>query len=373
MRLVRWLAGWGRALLRFLLGVLFTQFPVGAFLLSGWGQEVVRRAALREWAGANATPDLCAWPSFALAEPHEILEGGSRLRRGFRQLTGGLMRNARLALKGVFCTYCLTLPGVVLWAFSWRYGWDNSFNKGYEQAFIGPTLGISGIVLFIAAMFYVPLAQAQLAVCGNVASFFRWRAVRAVFMHNLHGVVWLALVYALAALPINFLLAAVLFRFNESNDVAAIPDAEFQVVLDNYFLFAGVVALPLFAWVRVTAGRVYARGLNSALRRGSLDASTMRGLPDLKELATHEPTPLALPLRVVRRVAIPPIVLLLIVIWFAFVAQIYVRQFLNYVPLRGWVVQPLVHGPWLRYIPPHLNAETDGKLYPNDTFPEPPY
>ncbi len=364
MRLVRWLAGWGRVLLRFLLGVLFTQFPLGALLLAGWGQEVVRRAALREWAGANATPDLCAWPSFAMAEPHENLEDGSRLRRGFRQLTGGLLRNARLALKGLFCTYCLTLPGVVLWAFSWRYGWDNSFNKGYEQAFIGPTLGISGIVLFIIAMFYVPLAQAQLAVCGNVSSFFRWRVVRAVFMNNLHGVLWLALAYALAALPINFLLAAVLFRFNESADVAAIPDAVFRSTLDRYFFFAGMVALPLFAWVRVTAGRVYARGLRKAVKGNGQDGLRIDEVNAAMLAKKSHP---------IRRTLLVPIALLLVVIWFTFVAQIYVRQFLNYVPLRGWVVQPLVHGPWLRYIPPHLNAETDGKLYPNDTFPEPPY
>jgi hypothetical protein len=364
LRLVRRLAGWGHALLRFLLGVLFTQFPVGAFLLAGWGQEVLRRAALREWVGANATPELRAWPSFALAEPHEIREGGSRLRRAFGNLTGGLMRNARLAFKGLFCTYCLTLPGVALWAFSWRYGWDNSFNKGYEQAFIGPTLGISGILLFIPAMFYVPLAQAQLAVCGNVASFFRWRVVRAVFMNNLHGAVWLALAYAVATLPINFLLAAVLFRFNESADVAAIPDEQFRSALDRYFFIAGMVALPLYAWVRVTAGRVYARGLRKALKGNGLDGLRIDEVnAGMLAKKTHA----------IRRTLLVPIVLLLVVIWFAFVAQIYVRQFLNYVPLRGWMVQPLVHGPWLRYIPPHLNAETDGKPYPNDSFPEPPY
>ena len=44
----------------------------------------------------------------------------------------------------------------------------------------------------------------------------------------------------------------------------------------------------------------------------------------------------------------------LIAVWFAFTAQIFVAQFLNYQPVRAWVNHPLVHAPWLKFIPAHL-------------------
>ena len=42
------------------------------------------------------------------------------------------------------------------------------------------------------------------------------------------------------------------------------------------------------------------------------------------------------------------------VIWFAFVAQIFISEFLNYHPVVGWMNQPLVQLPWFRYIPSGL-------------------
>ena len=44
-------------------------------------------------------------------------------------------------------TWVLTLVPSLLMLFSWEAGWDNSFNKGYEQAAIGPTTGTLGIDL----------------------------------------------------------------------------------------------------------------------------------------------------------------------------------------------------------------------------------
>ena len=42
------------------------------------------------------------------------------------------------------------------------------------------------------------------------------------------------------------------------------------------------------------------------------------------------------------------------VLWFSLVAQVFVAQFVNYVPVRGWLNQPLVQLPWIRYVPSHL-------------------
>jgi hypothetical protein len=41
-------------------------------------------------------------------------------------------------------------------------------------------------------------------------------------------------------------------------------------------------------------------------------------------------------------------------VWFTFVAQIFISEFLNYHPVLGWLNQTLVQLPWFHYIPPHL-------------------
>ena len=44
----------------------------------------------------------------------------------------------------------------------------------------------------------------------------------------------------------------------------------------------------------------------------------------------------------------------LALVWFAFVAQIFVSEFLNYHPGVGWLNQPTAQAPWFHYIPGHL-------------------
>jgi succinate dehydrogenase hydrophobic anchor subunit len=41
-------------------------------------------------------------------------------------------------------------------------------------------------------------------------------------------------------------------------------------------------------------------------------------------------------------------------IWFGFVAQIYISEFLNYHGALGWLNQPLVQLPWFHYLPTRL-------------------
>jgi hypothetical protein len=41
-------------------------------------------------------------------------------------------------------------------------------------------------------------------------------------------------------------------------------------------------------------------------------------------------------------------------LWLAFVAQIFVSEFLHYHPFVGWLNQPLVLLPWFHYVPPGL-------------------
>ncbi|MBI1317809.1 MAG: hypothetical protein GC168_02525 [Candidatus Hydrogenedens sp.] len=361
-RLLRWTQG----LLRFLLGVVLTQSFPTAWLLSGWGQEVMRRAVLARWAHATgaAPPEACAyWPPFVMGDP-----GGTWRER----LLGGAWRNLLRGVNALAATFIVTGPGIALMAFSWRYGWDNSFNKGYEQAYIGPTLGLSGTFLFMLAMLYVPLAQAQLALDGRRASFFRWRVIWAALRCHLRGAILLAAAYFAAALPINIFFIAVLFRFN-TDATADWSDAQVLEALKGHYLLAGIVGLPLFAWVRLRAARTYADGIVRALRAGRLRPEAYAGMPAVEALALALGPPLPSRLAAtLRRTLLVPTLALLLAVWFGFVAQIYIRQFLNYIPLGGWLNQPLVHAPWLRYIPKGL-ADANGANTVDSAPDLPPY
>jgi len=350
-----------RGVLRFVLGVALTQSLPSAILLCGWGQATMQRAVLSRWTRAleyEPTGDLTRWPAFLLAEPVTV-DQKPRLRL-WHWLLGSAWRNLITGLRVLMATYIVTLPGVALTAFSWRYGWDNSFNKGYEQAYLGPMLGLSGVFLLMLAMLYVPFAQAQLSIGERISTFFRWRIIWAAVGSQPHRVLWLAAVYFVASFPINVLSAAVLFRFNEAERITDLTDEEFLRLLRQYFWLAGLVGFPLFVWTRVAAASTYARCVESALRNGRLTLEQLAGIDPLERFARAlGPSPKGgVLVKALRGGSLVPVLALTLVVWFGFVAQIYVRQFLNYVPLYGWMNQPLVHAPWLRYIPDHLKNGT---------------
>ena len=118
-----------------------------------------------------------------------------------------------------------------------------------------------------------------------------------------------------------------------------------------------------FVILRVFAARLYAGAVLGAVRAGELSASDLSELEaaTLARLGLSEPeerAPRHIAIEVARKASRPivraPLVAATLVVWFTFVAQIYVREFLNYHPVRGWMNQPLVQLPWFRYVPGHL-------------------
>src|SRR5207244_2851383 len=94
---------------------------------------------------------------------------------------------------------------------SWELGWFNSLNKGYEQVLIGPVAGLLGIALFIAAMFYVLMAQVHQAVAGDFRAFFDIRFVWRLIRARLSAYVILAALIVLISLPLEILKTAPAF------------------------------------------------------------------------------------------------------------------------------------------------------------------
>ncbi|HEV3256750.1 MAG TPA: hypothetical protein VG013_07725 [Gemmataceae bacterium] len=310
--------------------------------------------------------------------------------RALRLPWHSLWLNFKVGFLGLFCTFLLTGWGCLLMQFSWQFGWLNSFHKGYEQAFLGPLLGVLGIVLFIAAMFYVPMAQVHQAVTGNCWAFFDFRLVWRLIRARLTGYVGLAVLTALAALPLHVLATApALFvvqgafgdDFVHYWDTAG--DAEVLASLRYYFLGCCFVLFPALLLLRLTAARIYRSAVLKVLRRGWVTREQLHpvlaGWLDRLDLY---PPPARVPRALEKAVRFGGRSLYrgvlygtLFLAWFGFTVQVYVGEFLtrhrtavflnptddlvNDDPLAGFLNHPLVQVPSFDFIPRHLKHAAD--------------
>jgi len=372
-----------------LVGGILCQYALLSIVAVGWCYRLMRRVALREWwrlspseskgdsflafARDDTRALACARrPNWILA-PFELRvqhlhrrEGRSlqsHLRRITRTAIGSLLANAKLGVQAILNTWVVTLPGCVLWLFGWYSGWDNSFNKGYEQFWVGVTTGWIGIALFITAMLYVPIAQARQAATGDWRTFYQFRVIRTLVTRRWLGCAVLAGLYAALAVPITVARVLPMFFDKMFPQTLDMPDAELVQFLHNYGFWCAMLGFALFVVLRVVAARIYARSLADTVRDDLLAVRDLHAIERhfLKRLQLDTPAERAdhhvivralgwTGSRAVRIVGATATVLL----WLAFVVQIFAAEFLNYHPIVGWLNQPLVQLPVSSYIPRHL-------------------
>ena len=371
---------------KLLVGVVFCQTPVTAVLVVGWTYRLMQRTAMKSWwksakieghfpAFAEAdevTSGHRTYPNWFVTQNPRTSIPGRWVKREtiFGKLwcfpwglTDSLLKNARVGIAGMVNTWVLTLLPTLLWWFGWYAGWDNSFNKGYEQYSVGIIISWIGIGLFLLVMLYMPMAQARQAVTGQWRSFYEFRKIRTLVRRRRVACLLLAVCYSIASLPVAVLIVFPLFIGQVNPVTNEMTDMELLKYLNTYFFWTGAVGFSAFVILRVFAARLYAGAVLGAVRAGELSASDLSELEaaTLARLGLNEPeerAPRHIAIEVARKASRPivraPLVAATLVVWFTFVAQIYVREFLNYHPVRGWMNQPLVQLPWFRYVPGHL-------------------
>lgn len=357
---------------KYAVGVLLCLTPVTSVLAVGWSQRLMQRAVLKRWHklsgfGADGTGfadfaiadsrtvEHAAWPNWLLGQPDvawRIDAGPGRVTVLVRRVVGSLWANLVQGLQASLNTALLVLPPGALWLLSWWGGWQNSFHKGYEQAWVGPLVGVLGIALFILVMTYVPLAQARQAAAGHWRAFWDFPLIRQLARQRRRSGLALALAYALLALPVTGMKVAPLAIGADTDAMAA--DAV-KALADQFYLFATAALFPLFILARLAAARIYARALFDGVQSGTVRLEDLspyeREALGRLRVASAEPRPSSHAVgRLAAKLPRAIILALTFAVWFAVAAQLYVAQFLNYAWF-AWLNHPLILLPWVRYLP----------------------
>jgi hypothetical protein len=217
-------------------------------------------------------------------------------------------------------------------------------------------------------MFYVPLAQARQAVTGEWRSFFDFRFVWQLARANRLACAGLALVYCGFAVPLNILKATPMFWPQMNPALADLSAPRALSALNHYYFWCALVMFPAYLALRMVAARIYAAAVLRAVQLGQTIDSRLHPVEravlerlGLLELRPRPPRSAWLRFvtwsttRAGRAVATTALIMLS----FAFVAQIYISEFFCYHGALGWLNQPLVQLPWFHYLPASLKNPWD--------------
>ena len=301
------------ALKTLLLGTLLCLSAPTSLIVLGWLMRRMRYVAFHT---AGLSGERPGW----------VLGSGP----GTGRILGGLGSNIREGVMAAFSLALATAPFTMIWLLSWWAGWENSFSKGYEQAIVGPLLGLAGVALFCILMIWLPLALAHQAVENRALALFEWRMVRSAVRHTGWGYLFLAVTTVLCALPIFAGRGLVTFA---SGIVPGFDEMTYDEIAD----LAGMIDLALAAYVflalvvlRGWSARLYAGAVARALNgpdAGLWSASPLAATGPGRQRSwrlTHW-------LRAV----------MLVVIWFGLATQIFVGQFLNH-DWHLWITHPFL-------------------------------
>jgi hypothetical protein len=142
--------------------------------------------------------------------------------------------------------------------------------------------------------------------------------------------------------------------------LAAMTEKQIVDGLNGYFFAAAAVVFPAYVVLRLVAARIYATGLLAAVEAGvvaigALAESERAVLGRLNLLQVRSVPRRHVLIRLVGTTVNwafwGTAAAVMLLVWFSFAAQIYIGQFMNYIPGLGWLNQPLVQLPWFHHLP----------------------
>ena len=172
---------------------------------------------------------------------------------------GGLWLNIRAGLAALASLAMATLPFTGLWLFAWWAGWENSFNKGYEQSWVGPGLGLTGVALGLPVMAYLPMALAHQAFERRWQALFEFRRVRCLVAHAGWRYCFLAAAMVVLAVPLSAARGLPVFIEQIVPGFAGMSAEEVQRVAGTIAVMKAAYVFATLVVLRRWAARLYAR------------------------------------------------------------------------------------------------------------------
>ena len=384
LRLLRGVIGWT---MRLILGAALCMFYATSIVVFGWTYRWMRSCVLKSWWKQSRFRREGTFRSFSdklgadapVARPRLIVRDrvlatvkahpgktlGGQVQYGLRVLSvpvHSLWLNFKTGVQGLFCTYLFTGWGCLLMLFGWRFGWLNSFFKGYEYSAVGPLTSLLGIVLFIAAMYYVVMAQVHQAVTGQRKAFFDFAFVWKLIQARATAYCGLVIVMAILALPIELMKLFVLGGqfFSNNDNLTHGQVLGYSLV---YVFFGSLLVFSMLLLVRRLAAKIYSSALLKCLRTGTITREELpKPLCEWLDRLEIQPTPLAANPGLAN-VAMKSfwwtyrnlvLYVIMFVVFFGMIARKYVGEFLVRHPYVGFTNHELVQFPTFDIIPAEL-------------------
>ena len=373
--------------IKFLIGLLMVQSPLGGVVLTGWTSRLMQRVVLWTWwraakekpksfaefvSGETATAQHIHWPNWIAAQQFSSgIAAKPLLPQKVRTFLGGLFgslwENGRLGSQMFLNTALVLLPSMLLLWTGWFSGWQVSFNKQYEHFAVGASVSLIGIALFIVGMFYFPMALARQASTGDWRRFYDFKLVRGLVRRAWFGNVLLAGGYAAASLPILAMMAGPTFFGQNHSITTELSPAVVARNLRLYYLACALWVFPAFVLLRCAAAYLYGCTVLKAVQSGAI------GEDDLaeNEWRTFNRLGLLNDVAPAKRSLWTELVLwfgtkagritagfMVAGLWFLVIGQInYVATFFNYRFAFSWINQPLTFLPWFMHLPAHMENQ----------------
>lgn len=318
-----WLTRLGSLIVNGVIGTLLCTGPVTALIALGWLMRRSGHLASDRFGSVEEPP---GW----LFGPREVNRKRSgRIVRGL----GGLGANIRSGILSLTALLVWTLPFTLLWLGAWWAGWENSFNKGYEQAFVGPSVFLLGAVLAGLILPVLPLMLSHLAAEDRLSAAFELRRLRSVIAQSGWRVPALTLVVTLFALPFTAARGLITTATDWAPWIEDLSPDDLVALQGQITLGLAALAF-LTAWItRSLATRIYA---GAAARAAGLKP----GLWDGSEAAEG-----AVPSRPAPRILTALWVALAFALCLGLSLLILAGQFLDHAWWR-WLFHPALTLPW---------------------------
>ncbi len=313
----------GRLIANAGIGTLLCTGPVTAVIALGWLARRSGHLSRDRFGAAEEAPGWLMGPREWQGRP------SGRMARAL----GGLGANIRAGLMALTALLVWTLPFTVLWLGAWWAGWENSFNKGYEQAFVGPSVFFIGVFAAALVLPVLPLVFAHLAAEDRLSAAFELRRLRSVVAQAGWRVPALAVLVAALALPFAGARGLITTATAWAPQLETMPPEQLADLQGWITLALAALAFTSVWLTRSLAARIYTRAAARA-------AGLKPGLWDGTQAAEG-----AMPATPRSRVMASLWYAIAMAATLAFSFLILAGQFLDYAWWR-WIFHPALTLPW---------------------------